>query len=124
VVRHEEALDVGALRAAMQALLDEGVRERVIVHYPEGACALGRDGKWHEHGSINLPDGFIKGAAGAGDAFAAGVLLGWHDELPVETQLRYGVCAAAANLRDETCTGGLTPLADCLALGENYGYRK
>lgn len=122
-VRREDALDVGALRDAMQALLDEGVRERVIVHYPEGACALGRDGKWHEHGSINLPSGYIKGAAGAGDAFAAGVLLGWHDELPVETQLRYGVCAAAANLSDETCTGGLKPLADCLALGERYGYR-
>lgn len=122
-VRREDALDVGALREAMQALLDEGVRERVIVHYPEGACALGRDGKWHEHGSINLPSGYIKGAAGAGDAFAAGVLMGWHDELPVETQLRYGVCAAAANLSDETCTGGLKPLAECLALGECYGYR-
>ena len=122
-VKHDDKINMTELRDAMQALLDEGVRDRVIVHYPEGACALGRDGKWHEHGSIRLPEGYIKGAAGAGDAFAAGVLLGWHDELPVETQLRYGVCAAAANLRDETCTGGLMSLADCLALGEKYGYR-
>lgn len=123
-VRHDDHLHLDELRDAMKALLDEGVRERVIVHYPEGACALGHDGAWHEHGSINLPDGYIKGAAGAGDAFAAGVLLGWHDGLPVETQLRYGVCAAAANLRDETCTGGLAPLGDCLALGERFGYRR
>ena len=38
-------------------------------------------------------------------------------------QLRYGVCAAAANLSDETCTGGLRPLAECLALGSQFGFR-
>lgn len=122
-VKHDDKINMGELRDAMQALLDEGVRERVIVHYPEGACALGRDGKWHEQNSVYHPPGFIKGTAGAGDAFAAGVLLGWHDDLPVETQLRYGVCAAAANLTDETCTGGMMPLAGCLALGTQYGYQ-
>ena len=107
----------------MQALLDAGVRERVVVHYPEGGCALGRDGHWAEHGSVKLPEGYVKGAAGAGDAFAAGVLLGWHDGHPVGEQLRYGVCAAAANLSDETCTGGIKPLRECLAIGERFGFR-
>jgi sugar/nucleoside kinase (ribokinase family) len=117
-------LDRAELRAAMEELLQAGVRERVVIHFPEGACALGRDGAWDEHGSVKLPDeGYIKGAAGAGDAFTAGVLLGWHQDLPVAEQLRIGVCAAAANLSDETCTGGLRPLADCLALGEKYGFR-
>ena len=117
-------LDRSELRAAMQALLDAGVRERVVVHFPDGGVALGRDGKWDEHGSVKLPaTGYIKGAAGAGDAFGAGVLLGWHDGKSVSEQLRYGVCAAAANLSDETCTGGLRPLADCLALGEKFGFR-
>jgi fructose-1-phosphate kinase PfkB-like protein len=72
---------------------------------------------------VKLPDGYIKGAAGAGDAFTAGVLLGWHDARPVEEGLRFGVCAAAANLSDETCTGGLRSLAECLALGERHGFR-
>jgi sugar/nucleoside kinase (ribokinase family) len=94
-----------------------------VVHFPEGGAALGRDGAWTEHGSVRIPSGYIKGAAGAGDAFAAGVLYGWHENLPVADQLRYGVCAAAANLSDETCTGGLKPLADCLAFGEKYGFR-
>ena len=108
----------------MLALLDAGVRERVVVHFQEGGVALGRDGKWDEHGSVHLPEsGYIKGAAGAGDAFAAGVLLGWHEGRPVSEQLRYGVCAAAANLSDETCTGGLRPLAECLAIGEKFGFR-
>jgi sugar/nucleoside kinase (ribokinase family) len=95
----------------------------VIVHFPEGGVALGRDGEWTEHGSVKLPAGYIKGAAGAGDAFAAGVLLGWHEQKSVAEQLRTGVCAAAANLSDETCTGGLKPLAECLELGGQYGFR-
>ncbi len=118
------ALDREELRAAMQQLLDAGVRERVVVHFPEGGCALGRDGEWHEHGSVKLPADYIKGAAGAGDAFTAGILLGWHEAKPVLEWLRIGICAAAANLSDETCTKGLRPLAECLALGERYGYRE
>lgn len=122
-IRNGDSLDRGELRAAMESLLETGVRERVVVHFPEGGCALGRDGQWHEHSSVKLPPNYIKGAAGAGDAFTAGVLLGWHDGLPVEEQLRYGVCAAAANLSDETCTGGLRSLSECLALGAQFGFR-
>jgi sugar/nucleoside kinase (ribokinase family) len=116
-------LDRKELRAAMEQLIEAGVRERVVVHFPEGGCSLGRDGAWHEHGSVQLPGDYIKGAAGAGDAFTAGVLYGWHEGLPVEEWLRIGVCAAAANLSDETCTGGLKLLAECLALGEKFGFR-
>src|SRR4030095_302578 len=81
------ALDRTELRAAMQQLLDAGVRERVVVHFPEGGSALGRDGVWTEHGSVQLPGDYIKGAAGAGDAFTAGILLGWHESMPVEEWL-------------------------------------
>ena len=122
-IRVGETLDRAELRTAMQALLEAGVRERVVVHYPEGGCALGRDGAWDEHGSVRLPADYIIGAAGAGDAFTAGALLGWHEGQPVREWLRQGVCAAAANLSDETCTGGVKPLAECLALGERYGFR-
>ncbi len=122
-VRSGDALDRAGLRAAMEQLLAAGVRERVVIHFPEGGCALGRDGAWHEHGSVKLPADYIRGAAGAGDAFTAGVVLGWHDGRPVEEALRYGVCAAAANLSEETCTGGMRSLEECLALGEQYGFR-
>jgi len=121
-VRRNEKIDPIQIREAMQLLLDAGVRKRVVVHYPEGGCALGRDGEWAEHASVKLPAGYVKGAAGAGDAFAAGVLLGWHKGRPVAEQLRYGVCAAAANLSEETCTGGLRPLDDCLEIGKRFGF--
>ncbi|MEI9895696.1 MAG: carbohydrate kinase family protein [Chthoniobacter sp.] len=122
-VRPDGGLDRQALKIAMQQLLAAGVREYVIVHFPEGSAALGHDGQFHEHSSVKLPETYIKGAAGAGDAFTAGVLLGWHENLPVEDWLRYGVCAAAANLADETCTGGMLPLAKALELGARYGFR-
>jgi sugar/nucleoside kinase (ribokinase family) len=122
-VRRNDQIDRIQLRGAMQLLIDAGVRERVVVHYPEGGCALGRDGEWAEHTSVKLPPDYVKGAAGAGDAFAAGVLYGWHEGRPVAEQLRYGVCAAAANLSEETCTGGLKSLDECLQLGKRFGFR-
>ncbi len=123
-IRTDQGLDRAALRAAMEQILAAGVREHVIVHFPEGGAALGHDGQFHEHASVKLPDAYIKGAAGAGDAFTAGVLLGWHEGLPIQDWLRYGVCAAAANLADETCTGGMLPLAEVLAIGARYGFRE
>jgi sugar/nucleoside kinase (ribokinase family) len=122
-IRVGDQLDRTALRQSMTDLLSAGVKERVVIHFPEGGCALGRDGSWAEHSSVLLPSGYIRGAAGAGDAFTAGFLLGWHNEKPVTECLQYGVCAAAANLSDETCTNGLKPLAECLALGEKFGFR-
>jgi sugar/nucleoside kinase (ribokinase family) len=95
----------------------------VIVHFPEGGAVLGHDGQFHEHASVKLPESYIKGAAGAGDAFTAGVLLAWHEGLPIQEWLRYGVCTAAANLADETCTGGMLPLAQVLEIGARHGFR-
>ncbi|RYD70014.1 MAG: carbohydrate kinase family protein, partial [Verrucomicrobiaceae bacterium] len=123
-IRRGENLDRSALKEAMQLLLSAGVRERVVVHFPEGACALGLDGVMHQHGSVKLPADYIKGAAGAGDAFTAGVLRGWHESQSIDEALRTGVCAAAANLSDETCTGGMRTVAECLALGDRYGFRE
>jgi sugar/nucleoside kinase (ribokinase family) len=122
-IRTEAGVNLGELQEAMKELLAAGVRERVVVHFPEGSCALGHDGVLHEHGSVRLPADYIRGAAGAGDAFTAGVLLGWHEGTSMEDALRYGVCAAAANLSNETCTGGLRSLAECLELGTRFGFR-
>jgi len=123
-IRKGETLDRAALLQAMEWLLKAGVRERVVIHFPEGGAALGHDLVLHTQGSICLPANYIKGAAGAGDAFTAGILYGWHAGLPVSEWLRHGVCAAAANLSDETCTGGMKTVAECLALGEKYGFRE
>src|SRR5215212_7275678 len=116
-------LDTVALRHAAGALLQMGVKEVVVIHFPEGAFARTRKGDDVWQSSLKLPDKYIAGTAGAGDAFCTGTLLGLHEGWELEQCLQTAVCMAAASLSDPTCTGGLKPLNACLALGKKYGYR-
>lgn len=116
-------VDFARIAQAADELLAAGVRRWVVIHCPEGALAAGADGQRAEHGSVRVPPEMIAGTAGAGDAFAAGMLFGLHDGWPIERCLRLAVCAAASNLSDPTCTGGILPQEDCLALGERLGWR-
>ena len=118
-----ESLNRAEVEAAGRDLLASGVREWVILHYPEGACAVGRNGIVCHQGSVRLPPVEVAGTVGAGDAFAAGVLYGLHEHWPIARGLELGVCAAAASLRHPSCSESIAPVADCLALGARYGYR-
>ena len=122
-IRRAEAIDVPALIDAARRLLAAGVRRWVVVHFPEGVLAVGRPDTVLFQPSVNFPAESIRGSAGAGDALAAGVLLGLHQGVPMQDALRFGVCAAAASLRYPSCTLGISPSSECLALGERYGYR-
>ena len=116
-------LDTVALRHAAGALLQQGVRELVVIHFPEGGFARTRKGDDVWQSSLKLPDKYIAGTAGAGDAFCAGVLFGLHEGWDLTRSLHIGVCAAAASLSDPTCTGGMKPLKACLAIGKKFGCR-
>jgi sugar/nucleoside kinase (ribokinase family) len=116
-------LDRGAVERAARALLQRGVREWTLVHFPEGVCAASAHGELCWHGAVKLPAPEIVGTAGAGDALAAGVLYGLHEGWPMPQCLELGVGAAAASLRDGTCSNAVLPAADCLALGRRHGYR-
>jgi sugar/nucleoside kinase (ribokinase family) len=116
-------LDTVALRHAAGALLQQGVRELVVIHFPEGAFARTRQGEDHWQSSLNLPRDYIAGTAGAGDAFCAGVLLGLHEAWDLPRSLLTGVCLAAASLSDSTCTHGVKSLSSSLALARKFGLR-
>jgi sugar/nucleoside kinase (ribokinase family) len=119
----EGRVDLDAACKAAQELLAAGVREWVVIHFPAGAIAVGSSGRELAQASINMPQECIAGTVGAGDAFAAGVLLGLHEDVPIEVALTYGVCAAAASLLDPTSTNGVKTLSQCLRLVEEFGYR-
>jgi len=119
----EGKLDTVALRHTAGALLQQGVRELIIIHFPEGGFARTRKGEDVWQSSLKLPDKYIAGTAGAGDAFCAGVLLGLHEGWELQRCLLTGVCVAAMSLAHPTCTDGLKPLDDCLALAKKYGRR-
>ncbi|HWL14910.1 MAG TPA: carbohydrate kinase family protein [Opitutus sp.] len=119
-----QTIDRAAVERTAQALRLRGVREWVIVHFPEGVYALSGDasGRWQP--SVRLPAEMIKGTAGAGDALAAGVLYGLHEGWPVEKTLRLGVAAAAASLMDATCSEGIVGVDACEALAVAHGWRE
>jgi sugar/nucleoside kinase (ribokinase family) len=123
-VRHADGrLDLVALRHAAGALLQKGVREVVVIHFPEGAFARTRKGEDFWQSSFHLPAKYISGTAGAGDAFCAGVLLGLHEGWPLPKCLLTGVCIASASLSDPTCTRGVKSLRVSMALARKFKFR-
>jgi sugar/nucleoside kinase (ribokinase family) len=117
------ALNTVSLRHAAGSLLQAGVRELVVIHFPEGAFARTRTGEDVWQSSLELPTKHIAGTAGAGDAFAAGVLLGLHEGWDLKRCLLTGVCVAAASLSHATCTGGVKSLSGALKLSRKFGFR-
>ncbi len=117
-------LDTAALRRAAGVLLEKGVRELVVIHFPEGTFARTRRGDDFWQSSLRLPPKFILGTAGAGDAFCAGVLLGLHENWDLPRCLLAGVCLAAGSLSDPTCTAGVKSLKASLALAKKFGLNK
>jgi len=114
------ALDGVALRHAAGALLQQGVKDLVVIHFPEGAFARTRRGEDFWQSSLKLPRDYVAGTAGAGDAFCAGVLFGLHEGWDLQRCLLTGVCIAAASLSHPTCTAGVKPLPKSLALVRKF----
>ena len=116
-------LDMVAARHTAGALLQQGVRDLVVIHFPEGAFARLRrgDGLWQS--SLKLPPKHIVSTVGAGDAFCAGVLLGLHEDWDLQRCLLTGVCLAAASLSAVTSTAGVKSLKTSLALAKKFGFR-
>jgi sugar/nucleoside kinase (ribokinase family) len=121
MVREPNGVNLLALQNAAQLLIEVGVREWVVVHFPEGACALGRDGQMRTQGSLKIPQTRIVGTVGAGDAFAAGVLYGLHEGHSIESALHYGVCVAASCLCGAGASDGIRHLDECLKIENEFG---
>ena len=117
------AIDRTAVERAAEQLVAWGVREWVLVHFPAAVLACGPGGRKVWQPSVKVPADFIAGAAGAGDAFASGVLFKLHAGAPIDEALRLGVCAAAASLAHPTCSEGVKSEAECRALAERFGWR-
>lgn len=98
-----------------------GVREWVIIHWATGVWAGCSKGTRLYQQSLNLPRDRVVGANGAGDALAAAVLFGIHEEWHMKECLELGVCTAAACLSHVTCSDGIKSYQECLSLGRSLG---
>lgn len=109
---------------AAEKILEMGVNKWVILHFPNGVIARSKEGETLFQPSLKLDAARIVGAVGAGDAFAAGVLVGIHDEWDMQKCLKLGVCAAGSSLFGATSSDSIMPAADCLQLVQQYGFKK
>ncbi len=116
-------LDTVALRHAAGALLQMGVGELVAIHFPEGGFVRTRKGEDVLQSSLRIPARDVVGAAGAGDAFCSGMLLGLYEEWDLAKCLQTAVCAAGACLSEASCTGGMKSLRCVQALAKKYKFR-
>ena len=121
--RADGRADVAAIGRAIDAVFARGPMALVAVHFPEGAILGDRQGRRLRVGSVALPEGGIAGVNGAGDAFAAGMLYGLHEDWSLESSARLGHACAAASMREVSTTAGVTRAGECLALAQKCGWR-
>ena len=103
------------LRPALDRLKAMGVGRWAVIHTPALSCGLDERGEYAEAETLRLPEGFIKGSVGAGDAFTAGLLLMAWRGAPLREALETANAVAALSLSEPGATEGVKSLAETLA---------
>ena len=116
-------VDWPAMEAMALGLIERGVSALAVVHFPAGSVAANAHGRVWRQGSVRVALADVRSTNGAGDAFAAGVVLGVHEGWPVEACLRLGAATAAACIRSTRTSDGIGAAADCLTGADRLGYR-
>jgi sugar/nucleoside kinase (ribokinase family) len=107
-----------------EAIFGFGVKDLVVVHFPEGGYLLSKNGVELLQPSLELSDDYIVGSAGAGDSFCAGILYGLYHGWSYDKTLRLATCAGGMNLSSLTTTGGIKSCPELLRMEERFPYRK
>lgn len=111
---------IDKVEAAAVKLMEGGVGELCVIHFPEGGFAISKDGKPCYMPTDMLPLDQIVSSVGAGDAFCAGSLYAIHEGYDLESMLSFANACARFNLSSGTSTGGAPTLEQVKAhLGWN-----
>ena len=94
------------LQAIAEQLKSMGVQKKVVIHKPEFAVCLSEEG-YTVVNSYSLPEGYIVGTTGAGDAFCAGTLVGIYNDWSDQKTLEFGSACAVMALGTADATSGL-----------------
>ncbi len=117
------ATDAQACRRAAEKLMGASKLSMIAIHFPKGGVALSRNGEVAEHPSVNVPKSKIIGNNGAGDCFAAGMLMGHHESWPLMQSLKLAHASAASSLRSAATTESVASAKECLAQADQWGWR-
>lgn len=105
-------------RHAATVLLEQGIRQAVVIRSSGCALYLDRDGSSHLQSGYLLPSAQRVGSAGVDHAFCAGFLQGMYHGKPIPDCLYQGLAVVASCRRDLTPSDGIPPLAECLEFYE------
>lgn len=94
------------LREIAEKLKVYGVKERVVIHTPELGVCVSENGFTFVP-SYALPDNFIQGTTGAGDAFCAGALHGIYKGWSDREILEFGSASAVMALSAADAVSGM-----------------
>ena len=97
---------------ALARMKEMGVSTWAVIHAPEGGFGIDEAGNYIAKESLRLPEGYIKGSVGAGDAFCAGVLCGAEHGSKLEDAIVLGIGSAAASLSEANATDGMRTEAE------------
>ena len=109
------------MKEALEQMKELGVSTWAVIHCPEGGYGLDEENRYVSLPSLRLPDGYIKGTVGAGDAFCAGVLYGAQKRWALPESIRLGTCAAAASLSEPGASEGVGTAEEVLKLWDRFG---
>lgn len=95
-------------RPVLEKLRDAGVTTWVIVHAAEGSFGMDcSTGRCYGVPNLPLPDGYIKGKTGAGDAYCAGVLYAAYRGQTILQAMELGTACASCSLSEINGTDGM-----------------
>ena len=109
---------------ALRCIKELGVSTWAVIHCPELGCGMDEDGTYFEVPSLKLPNGYIKGTVGAGDAFCAGILYAAEKSLSLQEALKVAACTAAASLSEVSASDGVKSAKEVIQLYDVYNGNK
>lgn len=109
---------------ALRCIKELGVSTWAVIHCPELGCGMDEDGTYFEVPSLKLPNGYIKGTVGAGDAFCAGILYAAEKSLSLQEALKVAACTAAASLSEVSASDGVKSAKEVMQLYDVYNGNK
>ena len=104
-------------KEALQKMKEKGVTTWAVIHCPR--CGYGYD-CWTDAfvsvPSLHLPEGYIKGTNGAGDAYCSGILYGAYQGMTLEESMILGTACAACSLSQVNGTDGMRSYEETMKL--------
>lgn len=118
--RLNETLIPGLLRK----FRENGCRKWAVIHAPESVWGIDETGAILRAPGAVLPEGFIKGTVGSGDAFVSGLLRGARAGLSLSSAMEDGIAAAVTSLTAPGASDGVRPIAEARAILKTLARRE